>query len=448
MIIKAPQNITAEKIVLASSIHSEQAREDMCTRLTEQSFYARENKALFNEIKKAHTKGYTLDYLLVEQAYKDKSYLAEIWWSISTQKNIKVLISKLQEAEKLRDVLEQARKITHSISNATNEGDYTDAIEECQGYLSSARDLADGSSNLRHISTFLPDATREFNSAQDGTKGGLKTGIDDLDNATGGFFGGEYIVIAGRPSSGKSSLGLSILKNFAMDGNACGFFSIEMGATKVVNRVISMVSSTTSATVEGQHLRGVKKADENITKAYMEAQEKVASMPLYFDDNPRITMANIESSVRSFVRKNNLKAVCVDYISLVNQDDSDKARKQRWEQVSDMSKRFQALFKDLGIVGIVLVQLSRDAQNAKPMLNHLRESGQIEQDANMVIAIHRPDLQNKSACEIGVLKARDGGDGDYLCSFSTQTTEFKSMTYAEKEMYKESLQSKPSKVTF
>ncbi len=246
--------------------------------------------------------------------------------------------------------------------------------------------------------------------------GGLATGLLDIDQLTGGLNDGEVTILAARTSVGKTSLALQIARNAAVASNFPTLFvSLEMSESELVQRVLCGV-----AKVDGRKLR-IGKPSKDDGEQLLKARRLVSQAPLYIDDRPQQRMMRIAATARRLKRQDGLRLLVVDYLQLVEPEDR---RAPRNEQVSQVSRRLKSLAKDLNIPVLALAQLSRAAEEKdKPKLYHLRESGSLEQDADVVLLMHRNE-ENQEVIEVDVAKNRNGPTGLVKLAFDRRFTSF------------------------
>jgi replicative DNA helicase len=239
---------------------------------------------------------------------------------------------------------------------------------------------------------------------------GVPTGFTELDTLTNGLHPGQMIIVAARPGVGKSTFALDICRAAAIHHDlATVFFSLEMSRTEIVMKILSA-----EASVPLQKIRGGR-MDENDWQRITDRSVTLSGKPLFIDDSPNLTMMEIRSKARRLKQRNNLQLVCIDYLQLMS---SGKKVESRQLEVSEFSRQIKLLAKELEVPVIALSQLSRNAEQRKdgvPQLADLRESGSLEQDADIVIMLHRPELytQNPTDEERGqaafhILKHRNG----------------------------------------
>jgi replicative DNA helicase len=260
-----------------------------------------------------------------------------------------------------------------------------------------------------------------------GTARGVPTGIRDLDELTNGLQAGQMVVIAARPGVGKSTLGLDIARSATVKHHlATCIFSLEMSKHEITMRLLSA-----EAKVPLHHMRAGTLSDEDWSKLARRMGE-IADAPLYIDDSPNMTMMEIRAKARRLKQRNDLKLVVIDYLQLMT---SGKRVESRQQEVSEFSRALKLLAKELEVPVIAMSQLNRGSeqrQDKKPMLSDLRESGSIEQDADMVMMIHREDMYEKESprageADIMLVKHRNGPTANVTVAFQGHYSRFVDM---------------------
>jgi replicative DNA helicase len=236
---------------------------------------------------------------------------------------------------------------------------------------------------------------------------GVPTGFMDLDKLTDGLQPGQFVIVAGRPASGKSTLGLDIARHAATGGDPAAVFSLEMSRQEIMMRLVSA-----EARVALQHIRKGT-CDENDWTRLAKVQGRIEAAPLFIDDSPNMTLPQIRAKCRRLKARHGLKLVVIDYLQLMT---SGKRVESRQQEVSEFSRALKLLAKELEVPIIAACQLNRGPEqrsDKKPLLSDLRESGSLEQDADIVILLHREDLYDKESPRAGeadliVAKNRNG----------------------------------------
>jgi replicative DNA helicase len=256
---------------------------------------------------------------------------------------------------------------------------------------------------------------------------GVPTGFADLDRLTNGLHGGQMIVIAARPAVGKSTIGLDFVRSAAIHHNMCSvIFSLEMSKNEITMRLLSA-----EARIPLQNMRKGTMREEDWTRLARTMGE-VSEAPLFIDDSPNLTMMEIRSKARRLKQKHDLKLVVLDYLQLMS---SGKKVESRQQEVSEFSRAIKLLAKELEVPVIALSQLNRGPEqrtDKRPMVSDLRESGSIEQDADMVILLHREDMYDKESPRAGeadiiVAKHRNGPTDTITVAFQGHYSRFVDM---------------------
>ncbi|NEE34134.1 replicative DNA helicase, partial [Streptomyces sp. SID7982] len=265
--------------------------------------------------------------------------------------------------------------------------------------------------------------------SRSGEMTGVPTGFTDLDALTNGMHPGQMIVIAARPAMGKSTLALDFARAASIKNNLPSvIFSLEMGRNEIAMRLLSA-----EARVALHHMRSGTMTDEDWTRLARRMPE-VSAAPLYIDDSPNLSMMEIRAKCRRLKQRNDIKLVIIDYLQLMQAGGS-KRSESRQQEVSDMSRNLKLLAKELEVPVIALSQLNRGPEqrtDKKPMVSDLRESGSIEQDADMVILLHREDAYEKESPRAGeadiiVGKHRNGPTATITVAFQGHYSRFVDM---------------------
>ncbi len=254
---------------------------------------------------------------------------------------------------------------------------------------------------------------------------GVPTGFIDLDRMTTGFHESDLVIVAARPGMGKSSFMLSMAHNIAKKDIPVGIFSLEMSKEQLIMRLLSSASK-----IDMQRLRTGMVTDEEI-KLLSSTKEELSALKIYIDDSPAITVSDLRIKARKLVREKGVKVIAIDYLQLIR---SIRTKGNRQEEVAEVSRNLKALAKELKIPVIALAQLSRQTEHRsdkRPQLSDLRESGQIEQDADLIIFLHRPEYykknplpEEKGLVEVIIAKQRQGPTGIVRLAFLSDFASF------------------------
>jgi replicative DNA helicase len=289
--------------------------------------------------------------------------------------------------------------------------------------------------DISHISEQLKklEEINEKQKSLNGNINGVFTGIKDLDNITYGWQKTDLIILAARPGMGKTGLALTYALAAAKKGIGVGFFSLEMGAVQLLHRILAQLSGIDLYKIRHNSLSYSEENELAITK------EAISKMPLYVDDTASLTMRELKTKCIRLKREHNIQLIIVDYLQLITPSKNAGTRDQ---EIGEISRGLKIIAKELDVAVIALSQLSRSVEqrtNKQPLLSDLRESGNIEQDADIVTFVWRPEYYGierdsegndlKGLAEIIIAKHRNGGLGDVRCIFHSNTTAFKDLNF-------------------
>ena len=442
-----PQNKDAEMSVLGMCFLDSTLISKILEEVNGDMFYNDANKKIYLAIKKMYEQNIALDVTTVaEELDKSKNlsaiggieYLTEVIDSVVSASNLDYYINIIKEKAIIRKLINTATDI---ITDSYNEEDNITSL------LDNAEKSILDVIRSRTTSEFIPitdvlknaQSQLEFLAQNKSVISGLETGFYDLDKATSGLHEGEMIVIAARPGMGKTAFALNIATHAAKTTKkAIAIFNLEMSAEQLVNRMISAVGG-----IEGRKLQNGQMS-QNDWKKYNEAMSQLANTKIYIDDNAGITSNDIRAKCRRLASKpEGLGLIIIDYLQLLTL--GGKRPDSRQQEVSDISRSIKTMAMELKVPVIALAQLSRNAEkreNNEPMLADLRESGSIEQDADIVMFINRKDYY-KAKTELGknenvetdiiIAKHRKGGTGKFTVLFEPTMMNFKNYMVMDKE---------------
>ncbi|MFC1546782.1 replicative DNA helicase [bacterium] len=433
-----PQSLDAEKAVLGSMLLDFSAVSTAVDMLKESHFYSTKHQKIFSVILKLYDEGKPIDTLLVIEELNRKklleqvegqTYITSLLQNVSTAAHIEHYSYIVKEKAVLRSLITSSTRI---ISDCYKSEDLPDTILDRaeQDIFDIAQDRA--KAGFEPVSANIHDTIENMESLFKNQKSvvGVSIGFSDLDKITSGFHPANLIIIAGRPSMGKTSLCLNIAQHISIrEKLPVGIFSLEMSREELIFRMICSESR-----VNAHHARTgflPKKTWPVITRA----AEKLSDAPIYVDDSPALSVLEMKSRARRLKLEKGLSLVIVDYLQLMA-GKSGKAE-YRQQDVSEITRGLKVLAKDLKVPVIALSQLSRATEMRKdqrPMLSDLRESGAIEQDADVVVFIYRegyykpdrPELENKAEIIIG--KQRNGPTGVVPLIFKRECTRFENIS--------------------
>ncbi len=432
-----PNNLEAEQSVIGSMFLSQYALNKACETLTKESFYNNQNALIFDTIKSMAEAKKPIDLTTLTSELKNRNllndvggveYLSEVLEIVPTASNIEYYIKLVEDSAILRRLIEVSTTIT---TNAyQSEGNINETLDEAERkILSVVKNRR--STEFRTIKEVL-DATQgnlEKLAATQGEITGLPTGWIDIDNITTGLHENQLIIIAARPAMGKTAFALNLASNVAINtGKTVAIFNLEMGAEQLASRMISSLGQ-----IEGKKLATGKLLNDD-WKRVNEAISQLSNVKMYMDDTPGITIGEIRSKCRRLASsEEGLGLVIIDYLQLISSTVNYGANRQ--QEVSDISRSLKTMAMELNIPVVALAQLSRAVdirENKRPIMSDLRESGSIEQDADIVAFLYRDDYYNKesaidqntSVSEFIIAKHRNGPTATIELLFKRDTSTF------------------------
>ncbi|MEG1596681.1 MAG: replicative DNA helicase [Bacilli bacterium] len=432
-----PNNIEAEQAVIGSMFLSKYALQKACETLAPESFYLDKNAKIFKVLKDLAEKHIPVDSTTVTGELKQRNiineiggyeYLAEVMDSVPTAANIEHYIKLVEDCSLLRRLIETSTEITTLGYNSESEINETldEAEKKILGVVKNRR-----STEFRTIQDVLvkTQSDLEILSKSKGEITGLPSGFSDLDKLTAGFHENEFIIIAARPAMGKTAFALNMATHIAINTDkTVALFNLEMGAEQLANRMISSLGQ-----IDGSKLRTgyLQNAD---WKRVNEAISQLTDAKLLLDDTPGITIGEIRAKCRRLASTDDgLGIVIIDYLQLIS--GGGKYGSNRQQEVSDISRALKTMAMELKVPVIALAQLSRNVEGReekRPLMSDLRESGSLEQDADIVAFLYREDYYNKqtktddntSKSELIIGKHRNGPTATVNLIFKRDTSTF------------------------
>lgn len=428
-----PQNIEAEQAVLGA-IFLEPASLTLASEiLIPDDFYRASHQKIFNAMLNLNDKGEPVDLVTVTAELADVrlleeiggvSYLSDIANSVPTAANIEYYAKIIEEKSILRRLIRTATTIA---SDGYSREDEVEALlsEAEKTILEVAqRKNAGAFKNIRDVLVETYDNIEELTNRK-GDVTGIPTGFTELDRMTAGFQRNDLIIVAARPSVGKTAFALNIAQNVATktDENVA-IFSLEMGAEQLVMRMLCAEGN-----INAQALRTGALTAEDWSKLTM-AMGSLSNSGIFIDDTPGIRISDIRSKCRRLKQENGLGMILIDYLQLIQ--GSGRSGENRQQEVSEISRSLKELARELKVPVIALSQLSRGVeqrQDKRPMMSDIRESGSIEQDADIVAFLYRDDYydkesENKDIIEIIIAKQRNGPVGTVSLAFVKEYNKF------------------------
>ena len=417
-----PQDLEAEQSVLGAMMMSKDAIADVVEVLRGADFYRPNHETIYDAIVNLFGKGEPADPITVAgelgrlgelQKIGGAVYLHDLLASVSVAANAIYYANLVREKAVLRRLVNASIRIAQL--GYQGQGDVDKIVDEAQQTLYEVTDKRT-SEDYKSLGELMEPTFDELEAIQSSgdALAGVPTGFIELDRLTNGLHGGQMIIVAARPGVGKSTFALDVCRAAAIHNDiTTAFFSLEMSQTEIVMKVLSA-----EASVHLSRLRGSGRMDEADWQRVTDKGVLLSNKPFFVDDSPNLTMMEIRAKARRLKQRNDLGLVVIDYLQLMS---SGKKVESRQIEVSEFSRQIKLLAKELDIPVIALSQLSRNTEQRKdgiPQLSDLRESGSIEQDADIVIMLHRPEMytQNPTDEERGmaafhVLKHRNGETG-------------------------------------
>ncbi len=431
-----PQNLEAEKSVLGSLMLDSKAIDIVIDILRPDDFYQTKHKIIYEAMVDLYQNKEPIDILSLSNRLKDKkqlasagdtSYLTELVNSVPTSSNAKHYAEIIHKKSVLRDLIESSGHI-HQLGY--NEEEEIDSIlDEAEKKIFS---IARMSTKQRFVNmkTSIMDAWERFDRLHKskGELRGVPTGFPELDNLLSGFQKSDLIILAARPSIGKSALALDIVRHVACKHKLpVGIFSLEMSTQSLVDRMIA-----SEAHVDSWKLRTGKLSSDDEFARIRDALDRLSSAPIFIDDESSVNIMQMRAKARRLQAEHGLGLLVVDYLQLmIPRQNSDNTV----QQMTEISRSLKGLAKDLQVPVLAISQLNRSVESRNPpipKLHDLRDSGSIEQDADVVMFIYRedkykPDTGRKNIAEIYVEKHRNGPTGKIDLYFNPEKISFSSI---------------------
>ncbi|UJZ88935.1 replicative DNA helicase [Heyndrickxia coagulans] len=429
----SPQNIEAEQAVLGAIFLEPSAFITASEILTADDFYRNAHQKIFQVFAKLNDAGKAVDLVTVAEELSATrqledagglSYLSELAASVPTAANIAYYAGIVAEKALLRRLIRTATHIAQE--GYTREDDVDELLDEAERSIMEVAQRKNAG-DFKHIKDVLVSTydNIEMLHNRKGDVTGIPTGFYELDRMTAGFQRNDLIIVAARPSVGKTAFALNIAQNVGTKtGENVAIFSLEMGAEQLVMRMLCAEGN-----IDAQRLRTGALTDEDWRKLTM-AMGSLSNSGIYIDDTPGVRVTEIRSKCRRLKQEHGLGMVVIDYLQLIQ--GSAHSRENRQQEVSEISRSLKALARELEVPVIALSQLSRSVeqrQDKRPMMSDIRESGSIEQDADIVAFLYREDYyeqdtENKNIIEIIIAKQRNGPVGTVQLAFVKEYNKF------------------------
>jgi replicative DNA helicase len=436
-----PQALDVERTVLGSMLIDAQAAATALELLDETCFYSAANRHIYLCMCEMFEKNIPIDIITLADMLRkkellesvgEKAYLAELAESIATSANIEYYSGILREKSTLRQLISVAGEITTDCFDTETEPQHLLDLAESRIFAISESRIKNKFESLAQL---LPKAFEDIEGYAKGSFKGITTGFTELDEMTTGLQRGDLVIVAGRPSMGKTAFCLSLGLNAAIKGkHATAIFSLEMSKASLVQRMLC-----SEARVNMHQLRSGTLPKRDLPKLSF-AAGPLSEAPIFIDDTPAITVLELRAKARRLKKQHNLSLVIIDYLQLMGSSSKVESRQQ---EISQISRSLKAVAKELDVPVIALSQLSRAVEartgNHRPQLSDLRESGAIEQDADVVLFVYRDEVYNKDdeevrgKAEIIIGKQRNGPIGTANVAFVREFAKFENLTEMREE---------------
>ena len=430
-----PQDIAAEQSVIGAMLLSKDAIADVVEALREGDFYRPAHQLIYSSILDLYGRGEPADAVTVSAELTrigelgrvgGAPYLHTLVASVPTAANAGYYARIVRERAILRRLVEAGTRIVQM--GYAGDGDVDMVVDRAQAAVYDVTDRRTSEDYLA-LADIMPGTLEEIDAiaSRGGVLAGVPTGFAELDNVTNGLHPGQMIVIAARPAIGKSTVGLDLARSASIkNGLTSAIFSLEMSRNEIAMRLLSA-----EASIALNHLRSGTMSDADWQKLARK-MSAVSEAPLFIDDSPNMTMMEIRAKCRRLKQRHDLRLVVIDYLQLMS---SGKKVESRQQEVSEFSRALKLLAKELEVPVVAISQLNRGPEqrtDKRPMMSDLRESGSIEQDADMVILLHREDAYERESPRAGeadfiLAKHRNGPTANITVAFQGHYSRFVDM---------------------
>ncbi|MDR0307473.1 MAG: replicative DNA helicase [Chitinispirillales bacterium] len=436
-----PQALDVERTILGSMLIDPQAADMALEHVDKDCFYSSAHSIIFECMRELSEKNIPIDIITVTESLRTKNkleevgaqgYLSELTECVATSGNIEHYAGIVKEKATLRQLISTAAEITTDCFSGENgANDVLDQAESKIFSISESR-VKNKFESMRQL---LPTVFKNIANTSKGGINGVPTGFTDLDQMTTGLQKGDLVIVAGRPSMGKTAFCLSVALHASVKAGYCtAIFSLEMSKDQIVQRMLC-----SEARVSMHALRSGTLPQRDYPKLSM-AAGPLADAPLFVDDTPGITVLEMRAKARRLKAQYNLGLIIIDYLQLMGSSSKVESRQQ---EISQISRALKGIAKELDVPVIALSQLSRAVEQRtgdhQPKLSDLRESGAIEQDADVVMFVYREEVYNKDnpdikgQADIIVGKQRNGPIGDVKVAFIKDYARFENLSQRVEE---------------
>ena len=430
-----PHSIEAEQSLLGGLMLDHQSWDKIADVITERDFYRKDHRLIFAAIASLAEDANPCDVVTVSECLDNRGeldsaggleYLASLANETPGAANARSYAKILRERSMMRSLISAGNEISGAAF--TNDGrTASEIVDEAERLVFEiAESGSRGRSGFKALKHILPDAVDRIDvlHQSEGDITGIPSGYTEFDKLTAGLQQGELIIVAGRPSMGKTTLAVNIAENAAIGSQVpTAIFSMEMPSQQLAFRMISSLGR-----VDQTHLRTGRFPDEDWSRINT-AVQLMSEAPIFIDDTPSLSPTEIRARARRLQREHGLGLIVIDYLQLMAVPGS---KENRATEISEISRSLKALAKELSLPIIALSQLNRSVEqrtDKRPVMSDLRESGAIEQDADVIVFIYReevynPDTPRKGIADIAIAKQRNGPIGDFPLTFVGRYTKF------------------------
>ena len=437
---KPPQNIEAEQAVLGAMLIKQEAIQEAQEILRPDDFYREAHRIVFEAIGELSADHEAVDLVTLTERLRKSGNLDRVGGirfvtalanTVPTAANVAYHARIVQEKGELRRLIDAATEIAgKAYEDADDVEDIMDEAEKKILAVAEGRTRGD----FEPVSELLVRAIARVETLYESQGGltGLATGFGDLDQLTSGLQPSDLVLVAARPSMGKTAFTLNIATFVALHGHVVAFFSLEMSKEQLMLRMLCSEGAIDSQRLRTGQLQGTE------WEQLIQAADRISGAGIYIDDTPGITVMELRSKARRLKAERGLDLVVIDYLQLM-QGRGSKGGDNRQQEISDISRSLKALARELGVPVVALSQLSRSVearQVKKPMLSDLRESGSLEQDADIVMFLYREDYydqdtENKGITDVIIAKHRNGPIDTVKLYFHKEYTRFREISQIE-----------------
>lgn len=445
-----PNSVEAEQSVLGGLLLENEALDKIADVLSEVDFYRHDHRLIYHHICKLIEQSRPADIVTVAESLENSAelssvggiaYLGALAQNTPTAANIRRYAEIVRERSVMRKLVEVGSGIAESAYNPQGR-DAQQLLDEAEAKIFKIAEIGNRSSQgFVDMKSLLPAVADRidylYQRENQGAVTGVPTGFDDLDERTSGFQPGDLIIVAGRPSMGKTAFSLNIAENVALDTKLpVAVFSMEMGATQLATRMIGSVGR-----LDQHRMRNGNLEDDDWVRLTT-ALGKLNDAPIYIDEGAGLSSFDVRARARRLHRQcGKLGLIVVDYLQLMA-GTSGRASENRATEISEISRSLKSLAKELDVPVVALSQLNRSVEqrpDKRPVMSDLRESGAIEQDADLILFIYRdevynPDSEDKGTAEIIIAKQRNGPIGRVRLTFLGQHTRFENFVSGNAHM--------------